>query len=235
MTEEAAWELLYYYASQGKITIARSMSVRALRRQLAKVYQPRRPTDDDAAMRKINPALDLIDEERDRRELLGIQEDYTEPERPFDGVEPWQTDPDEPTTILHRDFTDANFIKKTIYERSILFGDARLMKAWAWDGQRFRKIISVYANQFANEELGRALLVWQKSRGNAECDAIFLTEGNGPATSFRLVILRTGRSYDNVFPYNFELEGNPYDQQFETVIPSWLNVLRTQLNQDSML
>ena len=74
MTEDDAWEILHHYAQVGNIRIEQEMSVRVLRRNLAKVFQPRAVDDDDSAMRQINPALDLIEVERDRRELLGIPE-----------------------------------------------------------------------------------------------------------------------------------------------------------------
>lgn len=232
MTEDDAWEILHHYAQAAAITIDTSMTVRVLRRNFAKAYQPRTIGDDDSAMRRINPALDLIDAERDRRELLGIQEQV----RPTPGngcIEPWQTDPSEPTTIYREDYTDPNYLKKMVYERATRFGDVELFKAWSWNGERFRKIFAAYANQFSLDELGRGLLQWQMHiSGNARCDAIFLTKGNGPAKSFRLVIIRIGRGYENVVPYGFDVDGDPYDSRFQEAISCWLNIVTAQLNRD---
>jgi hypothetical protein len=232
LTEDDAWEILHHYAQLGNVRIEQEMSVRVLRRNLAKVFQPRTLGDDDSAMRRINPALDLIELERDRRELLGISENNRYDNR-ADCTEPWQTDPSEPTTIYREDYTDPNYIRKVVYERALRFGDVELMKAWSWNGERFRKILSAYANQFALDELGRGLLQWQMHLSNdARCDAIFLTKGDGPAKKFKLVIIRIGRGYENVVPYGFDLEGDPYDPKFSEVVPSWLRVITAQLNRD---
>lgn len=233
MTEDDAWEILHHYAHLGSIRIEREMSVRVLRRNLAKLYQPRAVDDDDSAMRRINPALDVIEAERDRRELLGIAEDSAVAYSRAGCVEPWQTDPSEPTTIYRTDYTDPNFLRKEVYERATRFGDVELMKAWSWNGERFRKILTAYANQFSLDELGRGLLQWQMHLNqNGRCDAIFLTKGNGPAKSFKLVIIRIGRGYENVVPYGFDLEGDPYDPKFNDIVPSWLKLITAQLNRD---
>jgi hypothetical protein len=234
MNEDEAWGILDFYASRARVSVTRAMPVSVIRRTLAKVYQPRKATDDDSSMRRINSAIDIVGAERDRRELCGMDESAApaKPQPRPPGVPPWQTEPTEPSQILRNDYTDLNYIKKTVYERSVRFGDVELVKAWAWDGQRFRKVVSAYANMFAYEDLGRALLVLQSADGGAPCDAVLLSKGTHVTRSFRLIIARMGRSFENVNSYNLTLEcelGRPDLAEF---LADWLQQVRAKLVKD---
>ncbi|MGL4462089.1 MAG: hypothetical protein ACRC1K_08040, partial [Planctomycetia bacterium] len=261
MTENEAWTVVQGYARQAGLTLQTTMTISVLRRTLAKKYQPRRAGDDDEAMRRINRAIDVIDAERDRRELYGLDpfaapagtsttgSSNPGPTSTYGGsstgsygsggstggrtgpgpgsasggwtggwssgagqkssaggaaLPPWQTEPGDSCEIQEYAFSDVNFIKKTIYERSARMGGAELVKAWAWDGSRFRKVISAFANEFAYEELGRAMVYWQSHADESvRCDAVLLTRGAGRATHFRLIIIRIGKGFEDVSRYGW--------------------------------
>lgn len=246
MTEEQAWLTLEQFAARGNVKIARSMRIAVMRRTLAKVFQPRAVGDDDAAMRAINPALDVIEAERDRRELCGIPEPVAaaghagpvaQTRRPSNVDDPnaWQTEPGEPLDIQKPDYSDINYLKKQVFLRSMRFGTPELVKAWSWDGQRFRKVISAYAGEFAYEDLARGLLVFQSQNDpGGICEAVMLTKGDGPARQFRVILIRVGRAYEDVSRYNFEIEGDPSSPGIAGLINSWLAVIRGQLDADTM-
>lgn len=263
MTEEQAWVTLEQFAQRARVQVLRTMKVTVVRRTLAKVFQPRAAGDDDSAMRAINPALDIIEVERDRRELCGLPEpkwstasasstspnpgqsgsfqtgfqNQPAPRKPANTDDPnaWQTEPGEPLDIRKQDFSDINYLKKSVFLRSMKFGTPNLVKAWSWDGRRFRKVISAYASEFAYEELARGLLVYQAQNDpKGICEAVMLTSGDGPARKFRVILVRMGRAYEDVSRYNFEIEGDPTNPAIESVINSWLTVIRGQLDADTM-
>ena len=236
MNEEEAWDLLSHYAGQAKIQIARSMAIGELRRTLAKAYQPRRAHDDDSIMRQINPAIDIIDAERDRRELLGIAEPGGQPAAPQPGWHeeaPWQPDPRGPTWAAVDDYCDIGFIQRHVYERASKFGSVGLVKAWAWDGHRFRKVISAYANRYTYDDLARSLLRWLlRAEVDYTCEAVFLTEGAGRAQSFQLILVKVGRGYENVMSYDQRLDIQPDDPSLPAFLAQWLRLFRHQLEDD---
>lgn len=254
MTEAEAWTVIERYARVGQVSIHRMMTVQVLRRTLAKKFQPRKSDDDPTAMQQINPALDRIADERDQRELLG-QDPFRDPSdrgaaqpagtsaksSPKPGAPtghpPWHLDPAEPSVILRNDFTDLNYLRKTIYERSIKFGNVQVVKAWAWDGVRFRKVVSALANSYAYEELARSLLVYYLQGNDAAsgCDAVFLTEGEGRATHFQLVLLRSGRAYLDVSRYGLYRDFEPDDQEYLAYLPTWLEMTRKRMDDDSTM
>lgn len=284
MSEEEAWEVLLSHAHKAGITIQVSMSTTVLRRNLAKAYQPRLATDGDGAMRAINPAIDVIEAERERRELSGVP-NYEEPPRapraayasgsattgtggnPGPGAsrntgqsrnagartgqpgqssraapqgassvnnpKHWQTNPDDGIQIAREDNTDKNYIRKSIFERARRFGDVNLVKAWAWDGSRFRKVLDVYANPFVYDELGRAMVVYVHAQSSYTCDAVFLASGSATDRAFRLIIIRVGKSFENVASYAIDFTGEPTDPAIRDVLLSWLELVRVQLRRDS--
>lgn len=223
MTESEAWDTLLFYAQKGRVRIAAEMTVNVIRRSLAKVFHPRLATDDDRDMRAINACIDVVEAARDKRELCGEPEPAPTAAEPS-GRDPWQSDPYESTQIFRQDYTDINFLKKTIYDRSIRFGKVELVKAWAWDGARFRKVVSLYANDWALEELGRALL-FQQTHGSADgrCDAVFLTQGQGRVRRFRLILLKSGRYCEDVSKCGLYFESEPDDPQLPTKLTQWLH------------
>ena len=247
MTESEAWTVLNRFAVQGRVQISPTMSVNALRRALAKVFQPRQVGDDDTAMRQINPAIDVISEQRDLRELRGQAEPNPATfaagfsSGPASGATaappapagcPWQTDPWEGCTIYRDDATDPNYVKKMVYERSVRFGTPELVRAWAWDGWRFRKVIAAYANEYAYEDLGRALLILGQAEGFIQYDAVFITKGTGRVHKFRLIIARVGRSYEHASSYDFTFDCEPDNPRLGELLRAWLNVVTTQLKVD---
>lgn len=224
MTEPEAWQVLDHFAGLARISISRAMTVNQLRRSLAKRYQPRRASDDSTAMSRINPAIDVIDAERDRRELLGV----AEPARQPAAAEPWQTEPDVSETLED--------IQRSVYQRAVKFGRVELVKAWAWDGKRFRKVLSAQANEWASEELGRGLLRWlAQERVPYRCEAVFVTHGSGRANRFRLILLRVGKGYDNVSSYDFAIDIEPDDPTLAGSLNRWLEKARHRLFQDESL
>lgn len=260
MTEEDAWSTLTVYARRAQLTIEPADSILTLRRTLAKVYQPRLADDSGAAMSEINACLDVLAVERDHRELCGEPRapagtasrasapgwggaasagpqtwstglTVVTGERPLQ--EPWQVDPDEPTTILVHDFTDANYLRREIWDRASRFGEPRLYKAWSWDGHVFRKLIAVKTTEFALEELGRALLNYQQVQPHGDAAiAVFLTEGAGRATSFRLIFLRSGRACEAVANYDLRFDAEPDDPNLASALEAWLAIVRVQLRLD---
>lgn len=232
MTEAEAWETLQYYSTKGGVRIERQMTINVLRRTLAKVYQPRKATDDDRQMREINSCIDEIELARDRRELSGEPEPVAAATMAR-AEQPWQTDPSEPCTIYRTDFTDSNYIKKSIYERAVRFGKVELYRAWGWDGERFRKVIAVFGNDFTLEELGRALLYSQVNGSNpVPCEAVFVTTGEGRPRRFRLTMVRMGRSCEDVSRYERYFDCEPNDPYLQQELNTWLDQVRDELALD---
>ena len=256
MTEQEAWNILDHYASQANLVVERTMSIRELRRTFAKVFQPRRPEDDDTAMRKINPAIDFIDAERDRRELMG-EDIHGEPEPqaaepqpadPFDQEAPWRRQTREEAEAeaeAHRaareraaePFEEAEIqqIQREVFDRASKFGQVSLIKAWAWDGHRFRKVISAQSNRFAFDELARSLMKWLAQTGSEyPCEAVFLTEGDGKARDFILVLIKSGKHVENVMSYDLDIELDPSDPALAEYLNVWLEAVRDVLKQDQV-
>ncbi|MFO0948660.1 MAG: hypothetical protein U1D30_22500 [Planctomycetota bacterium] len=233
MRESEAWETLYYFSHRGGVRIDEKMTINVLRRTLAKVYQPRLATDDDRQMREINACIDVVEAERDRRELEGEVAVVATATMTRAKVPPRQTDPSDSSEILRQDFTDLNFIKKTIHERATRFGKAELVRAWGWDGDRFRKVIAVFGNDFTMEELGRALLYSQVNGPNpSRCEAVFLTKGEGRATRFQLIMIQMGRSCEEVSRYHLFFECSPSEPTMREQLGFWLESVRSQLRAD---
>lgn len=231
MTEVDAWKTLITYAREGRVQIDAKMTVNVLRRTLAKVYQPRKVDDDDRSMRQINACIDVLEESRDRRELRGETEGVATA-KPTGSV-PWQPDPNDASIIHKKDYSDLNFIKKSVFERSQRMGNTELLKAWSWDGRRFRRVIAVYGNDFALEELGRALLFRQSlDPSESKVRAIFLTRGDGRARRFQLIMLRSGRSCEDVSRYQSVFEGNPDDPLMAASLSTWLDDVSQRLVAD---
>jgi hypothetical protein len=64
------------------------------------------------------------------------------------------------------------------------------------------------------------------------CQAVFLTEGEGRAESFRLVLVRLGKGYEAVNSYNLEISIQPDDPTLPTFLNRWLELVRDQLLKD---
>jgi hypothetical protein len=235
VTEREAWDRLVLFASTANVSITREMSVNVLRRTLAKKYQPRRATDDDSAMRQINGCIDIVDAKRSQLELCGAPDPSVsvKASKPAPGQPVWQTDNGEDWTISAQDYSDVNFIRKQIYDRSVRFGDVELLKAWAWDGLRFQKVVGLMANDFSLEEIGRALLYHQVHGPDpSRCNAVFLTKGAGRVREFRLLLLRMGRLCEDVSKYHFVFSSEPDAPDFAYHVSMWLKSIEKQLDAD---
>jgi hypothetical protein len=153
---------------------------------------------------------------------------------PIFGCPPWQTDAADGVTIAEDNYADVNYIRKELYDRSIRFGEVELIKAWAWDGFRFQKVISVWCNRFTFEELGRGLMYYQANGPNpVECEAVFITRGAGRIRHFKLALIQLGVSCEDVSKYDFIFECEPDAADFQAKISTWLGGVEARLRVDS--
>ena len=273
MTAVAAWETLAEYARAAGIPLPPGTPPKDARRVLGKRYAPRKASDDNEPMRRINAAVDLLLTDEAVRELCGQEPAPPAPpaarptsapprpaaparpapsrwtsqwgtrtggaataERPGSvgvGVPVWQTAPGDGAAVGRADYTDLNFIRREIFERSARFGDTELLKAWAWDGDGFRKVVAVQGNDFALEELGRALLYFQTNGPEpAPCRAVFVTRGAGRVRKFQLLLVKMGRLCEDVSKFDWQFEEEPDAPAFAPRLNAWLGGIEATLDGD---
>ncbi len=155
------------------------------------------------------------------------------PSHAASGLPPWQTDAAAGAAVAAPNYTDLNFIRREVYERSARFGDTETVKAWAWAGDGFRKMVAVQCNDFALEELGRALLYYQTNGPEPTlCRAVFATRGAGRVRRFQLLLLRMGRLCEDVSKYDWTFEEEPDAPGFATRLNRWLDGVEATLDSD---
>ena len=129
-------------------------------------------------------------------------------------------------TIFQTNYTDTNFIKKSMWELS---GESQLEYAiWGYDGAVFRNVVSVYGSRKIFPYMATAMIELQtKGAHPSACHAVIVSD-KGNVTFW--LIYADGRYFDD--PINLEhnsLHDNPRnDQSFEHRLSDLLGRLREQ-------
>lgn len=129
--------------------------------------------------------------------------------------------------INREDYTDMNFIKKSMWELS---GHSR--EQWTifgFDGHFFRHSVTVFGNTHIFNDMAKAMLVWQAKGGNSyPCRAVFVNKKG--QTDESLLIYADGHFYGKE-PIIFDHEGNIInDMQFQRRLPDELDRLKDSHN-----
>jgi hypothetical protein len=220
-----------------------SDALREARRQLIHRHHPDRGGDLDTAQ-SINAAYDLIKDgvpkyrgsafglssfrrahQRRREQVAALKLCYPEhPEWVWAGCSgdiPGRSD------IRNQDFTDINFIKKSMWELSGRSESEYTI--WGFDGHVFRGHVTVFGSPKIFNYMADAMLTSQAKGSNRhECRAVFVhEEGSG---DFYL-IYADGKHYGDgpIKMKHYSFNCNPgHDQDFVRELPDLLNRLREQ-------
>ena len=231
MTEQEALNLLRAYAERAGIRFATGVQVRALRRELARHYQPRQVDDDDAPMRQINPAVDRLRSLRfipDLDRLARLRPDDRRSGSPTATPHP-SADGAEGLTPALRDRLD------DLRRRAARFGQPAAYEGWAWTGATLHGPLSAEANEFALPDLGQVILDWHGQSAPAAPVQASLARpaaGAGDQRALRLLRLKIGRGFEDVSRYRFSIDGSPRSQRFATVLGGWLRIIAAQVECD---
>jgi len=127
-------------------------------------------------------------------------------------------------SIYRNDYTDLNYIKKTMWELS--GGSKEQWTVMAFDGRFFRHSLTCYGSPEIFHEMSEAVGIWNSHGGNPYATrAIFVQKGRDPAL---LLTYADSKFYDPPIPFehdSFNLNpGN--DQQFVRRLPGMLDKLR---------
>jgi hypothetical protein len=143
----------------------------------------------------------------------------------------WSGGARESSNIYRNDYTDVNFIKKSMWEKS---GHSKTeWTIWGYDGAFFRGVVTVYGNAKIFPEMAKAMITWQTKGGNPySCRAVFVQQRH---LKELLLIYADGKFYPT--PVRFEHDSfnqNPgNDQAFVRRLPKLLDDLRDNSRPDT--
>ncbi len=128
-------------------------------------------------------------------------------------------------TIYRNNYTDVNFIKKSMWELS---GQSKTEYTInGFDGHFFRDMVTVYGSPKIFNHMANAMIDWQTKGGNPyECRAVFV---NSRKSKTLYLVYADGKFYgDDPIPVPHEsFNMNPSnDQNFVRHLPEWLDQLR---------
>lgn len=127
--------------------------------------------------------------------------------------------------IYRQDYTDMNFIKKSMWELS--GKSTKEYTIWGFDGRFFRNSLTVYGSARIFNYMAQAMLDWQTKGGNPyECRAVFVSPKNSKVL---FLIYADGKFYgDQPIPVEHgSFNMNPSnDQQFMRSLPDWLDQIQ---------
>jgi hypothetical protein len=235
MTQSQAVDI---FAKHGERLVAASADeVKKARNRLVRQYQSDLTTGGDSVLKQINAAYDVLKHgvqahpAGHRPYYQDFSQDAASKRGEPQGTPPWAwaghsggMAPN--ATIRREDFTDMNFILKTMWELSGKSNEEWTMHGF--DGHFFRGILTVYGNDKIFDKMAEAMHTWQTRGGNSyPCRAVFVTKKSIPGKM--LLIYADGKKYgDNPIPMEHEsFNANPSnDQSFVRSLPSKLDALR---------
>jgi hypothetical protein len=204
-------------------------ALKATRRQLLSQHHPDRGGDLNTAQ-LINAAYDLLKNGVPNLALYGEDLDLYEthkaenpgyPEWAWAGYAGGVPDP----KIYHNDFSDVNFIKKSMWELSS--HSETEYTIWGFDGHLFRGYVAVFGSPKIFHYMATAMITWLATGGNpCECRAVFVTPRN---TRDIYLIYTDGKYYSDqpIKMHHQSFNFNPgNDQNFINRLPEVLNQLK---------
>lgn len=197
----------------------------------------------------INSAYDLLSKGTPSGPSMGRQQSRPEPEYRYRRPDPNQqsqqnTQSDEERypiwaqaghsggiretgRIYRNDYTDMNFIKKSMWELSGQSTKEYTLNGY--DGAFFRGMLTVFGSPKIFNIMAQAMIDWQTKGGNPyQCRAVFVNERKSKQL---FLIYADGKFYgDNPIPFEHEsFNLNPSnDQQFTRRLPEMLDQLANQ-------
>ena len=130
------------------------------------------------------------------------------------------------SNIYKQNYTDLNYIKKSMNYMSKEYKDQQVYTVWAFDGHFFRGVFSTYAAPEIFQELAQAMITWNSHGGNPYATrAVFVQQKRNPEL---YLIYADKKYYSNPVPFEHEsMNMNPgNDQHFQRRLPDMLDRLR---------
>jgi hypothetical protein len=193
------------------------IQLKTVRNSLMKNYH-QDLTGNRGPAQEINAAYDSL---TDRSSISSYHKGGDEPP----GRPAWQTNLKTDYNKINRnDYTDLNFIKKTMWEKSDWSKEQ--WTAWGFDGYFFRGVFTVFGNPQIFEDIADAMVVWQTKGGNPyACRAVFIS---GPNNNSALYLIWSDNKHYSGIPIEHDSPNlNPSnDQQFVRRLPEMLDRLR---------
>jgi hypothetical protein len=127
-------------------------------------------------------------------------------------------------SIRRMDYTDMNFIKKSMWELSGKSQDEYTI--WGFDGHFFRNSVTVYGSPQIFMYMAQAMVDWQTKGGNPyECRAVFISAPHDPNTLW--LVYADGKFFhDPIGLGHNSMNANPgNDQSFTRRLPGYLDRL----------
>jgi hypothetical protein len=129
--------------------------------------------------------------------------------------------------IYRNNYTDVNFIKKTMWEMS---GKSKTeFTIWGYDGAYFRGVTTVFGSPKIFDEMAKAMIMWQTKGGNPySCRAVFVNKKN---SKDMYLVYADGTFYGNnpIKLTHKAFNANPgNDRRFLEQLPGFLDNLKAQ-------
>jgi hypothetical protein len=193
------------------------VQLKTVRNSLMKNYH-QDLTGNKGASQEINAAFDSLIKQPPTSSY------YKRNDEPM-GRPPWQTNLKTDYNKINRnDYTDLNFIKKTMWEKSGWTKEQ--WTAWGFDGYFFRGVFTVFGNPRIFKDIADAMVIWQTKGGNpSACRAVFVSGPDNNSSLF--LIWADGKHFFPMWMPRYTTDPDPRnDQQFVGGLPEMLDRIR---------
>lgn len=171
LTRDAAWRIILSYGAHKNMTRDELLQ---FRKTMMKTLHPDAGGDGDAAA-TFNRAIDLLTQ----TEPENVEQPVVNPESETPKAPPWATDQSD-YHIAQENYTDVNFIRKTMYDLSD--GEPREeINVVAFDGYTWRNRFSCYTSMNLLTELAQAMIIFNSHGAKRFATrAVFIQRGDQP-------------------------------------------------------
>ena len=226
MNDAEAIRIVRHYAGAAGVPLTGATPVRRLRTLLAKAYQPRQVGDDETAMRRINPAVEHLEDA-----AFASLSDIPAFAGRLVPPPPNQPPPQESAATGRQDFTDADFLRTTIAARAARYGRVQPVVAKVWLGDGWGEPLTLDANRFAFSDLGGAVSQWQSARTpGRKLQGVFVAVAGTP--DLQLIRLRVGRAFEDVSSYGLRVDPDTDPTVGLHGIAGWLDQVRRRIDDE---
>lgn len=218
----------HYGASPDSLQTERGL--KSAFRTLVNKYHPDRGDGDEAVMKEINAAYDVL-----KKSLTGATGGATggsstsstgTTETPVWAMAGHSGGMMPNASIRRENYTDMNYFKKRMWELSD--HSRQQWTIWQFDGRFFRHTITVFGSEAIFHEMAEAMLIWGSAANPYNTRAIFVSRRNDDI----LYCIYSDGEFFNQHPIPFEhdsFNSNPAnDQQFVRSLPEKLDALKEQ-------
>jgi hypothetical protein len=134
-------------------------------------------------MKLVNAAYDLLKsvgfESHNRYPGFTSYDSHMRPPNRSKDLPPWQTDLRSSYNEVGKDFSNINYCKKSIYDKSVENGGIESLKRWtiwAFDGAFFRGVFTVFSNPQTLGYAGLVMEQWNGSGNPYDTKAVFASQ-----------------------------------------------------------